>query len=128
VRTIERMVAATALVLATTACQAQSLAYESYLEPSVRTVQWLEDDGYDYEFGRSRYRYRTYPDYGYRNTHSYRPYGPYGYDRPRRYEYARPYGYRDYLQDQKEAIKEQRRAEKELYKKQLRAWNRANGY
>jgi hypothetical protein len=128
VGTIKRMVAATALVIATTACQAQSLAYEPHPEPSIRTVQWL-DHGDDYEFdGRPRYRYRTNPDYGYRDTYRYRSYGPYGYDRPRRYEYARPYGYRDYLQDQKEAIKEQRRAEKELYKKQLRAWNRANGY
>jgi len=126
---IERMVAATALVLATTACQAQSLAYESHSELSVRTVQWLDDDGYGYDFDdRARYRYRTYPDYGYRNAYSYRTYGPYGYDRPRGYEYARPYDHRDYLRDQKEAIKEQRRAEKQLYKKQLRAWNRANGY
>jgi hypothetical protein len=128
VGTIERMVAAAALVFVTSACQAQSYAYETYREPSVRTVQWL-DDGYDYDFdSRPRYRYRTNPDYGYRNTYGHRTYGPYGYDRPRGYEYSRPYGYRDYLRDQKDAIKEQRQAEKELYKKQLRAWNRANGY
>lgn len=87
----------------------------------VQTVQYYQSYGYGVEndyyepYGRTYRGYRDRPSYGY---------GYYGrprYDAPR-------YGYRDYLQDRKEVIREQRDAQKELFKKRQRAWNRAHGF
>jgi hypothetical protein len=80
---------------------------------SVETVQYYYYDDYEYAPAPPRYRvYRQPPAYGY--------YGP-----PQRY-YGPPS--RGYVERQKEAVKDYRRAQKEIFKERVRGWNRTHGF
>lgn len=80
---------------------------------AVESVQYYYyDDDYDYAPPPPRRRvYRQPPAYGY-------------YPPPPRY-YGPPPGF---VERRKEAIKDYRRAEKEIFKERVRAWNRTHGF
>jgi hypothetical protein len=80
--------------------------------PAVEPVQYYYYDDYDYAPPPPRYRV-------YREPPPYRYYAP-----PPRY-YGPPPGF---VERRKEAIKDYRRAQKEVFKDRVRAWNRAHGF
>jgi hypothetical protein len=86
-----------------------------------RVQYYYEDDEYDFVAPPPPPRYRVYrerPAYGY-------------YDSPPRRGYYNPPPrriYRDYAEDRKEAVKDYRRAQKEVFKERVRTWNRTHGF
>ena len=117
-KTLMTGAAALGLALVATAGQAAPIRAGAALDglTSVQTVQFLYDDEDDYYVPppvyRPRYRvYREPPAYGY--------YAP----RP----VYRGYGFYD-RDDAKDYVKGYRRAQKEMFKERVRAWNRTHGF
>jgi hypothetical protein len=80
----------------------------------VQTVQYYYYDDYDWDYAPPPPRYRVYrqpPTYGY--------YPP----QPRYYSPAP-----GYVERRREAVQDYRRAQKEIFKDRVRAWNRAHGF
>lgn len=94
-------------------------------------VQYYGDD-YGYPPPPRAYRRAPPPPPGYYGRPSYGPPPPppgyYGraYNGPSR-GYS-SYRYGDYVEDQKDAVKDYRRTQKEILKDQVRGWNRAHGF
>lgn len=132
---------AAALGLAFTATVAEAMpirdgaVVEATVMQPVQTVQYYDwDDDYEYVAPQPGYRpayrvYRAPPAYDYvAPPPVYRAPPAYGrYAPPPVYRAPPAYGYYD-REDAKDFVKAQRRAQKQDFKKRVRAWNRANGY
>lgn len=123
---MKALIAAAALSTAfvATGCQANPYPALAAGTAQVQTVQYWYDDASYAPPPRRYYRprppaYYEDPGYGY-----YGP--PRGYYRQRDYYRPRAYYYdRDAAKDY---VKDYRRAQKEIFKDQVRGWNRAHGF
>jgi hypothetical protein len=117
---------AAGLALVATACQAAPMPVATtVIEAAPQRLEHVQYYGYgdddDYAprraYGPPPYRHGPPPAHGY--------YAPPAYG----HRYGPPaYGYRDYVKDQKEIVKEQRRYQKEVLKERARYWNRTHGF